>query len=227
MSSSSSSSSSAASPQKRKLEGEHTDKKKKKHAASRQTAPVASELYWLLHEISVAETALAGWNANNHEYPQIKPGVFELVVHPLSHEDEDPHQGKILVCCAQCRDFYNKKRPASIDIRTFAWAVGGCQGRKVKALQKHLDSEMHRKSATKLLHEEKHADMVALIDDAHQAKRDTMEQLFRTIYYLAKTNRPLSDYIPLRNLQVRNGLEEMDLSPLLESNGVLNQASAN
>ena len=170
---------------------------------------------------------MQGWIADQN-YPGIKQGVFELIAHPLSCEDEDPDQGKILVGCAQCKDFYKKKRPASVDVRSFAWADGaGCQGRKVQKLLQHLESKWHLQSSTKLLHEAKKADMPTFIDEAHQDKRNTMELLFRTIYYIAKTNRPLSDYLPLRNLQVRNGLEEMDLSPLSDSKGTLNQASAN
>ncbi len=47
------------------------------------------------------------------------------------------------------------------------------------------------------------------------------------MYYLAKNNRPLSDYVGLRsgNLHVRNGLHEMDLDAA--HGGVLSEPQAN
>ena len=53
--------------------------------------------------------------------------------------------------------------------------------------------------------------MPSHIHESKAEKRQVMEKLFRIVYYLAKNNRPLSDYVGLRNLHVRNGLEEMDL----------------
>jgi hypothetical protein len=89
----------------------------------------------------------------------------------------------------------------------------------------HLDSALHKGTLNKQVHESKRADMPSHIHESKAEKRQVMEKLFRIVYYLAKNNRPLSDYVGLRNLHVRNGREEMDLDAA--RGGVLSEPRAN
>ena len=139
-----------------------------------------------------------------------------MIVHPSADEDSDPQQGKILVGCVRCELFCKGKKPLGVSDQSFAWASGvGCHGRKKKSLLEHITSGLHLASSTNVEAETQAADMPSYVDESKSSKKDTMVKLFRIIYYLAKTNRPLSDYVALRELHVRNGLEEMDLDKLL------------
>jgi hypothetical protein len=66
------------------------------------------------------------------------------------------------------------------------------------------------------------AGVPAEVDKALEPKIEVLVKLFRTILYIAKNRRPLSDYNGLRELQAENGQADMDAV-----SGVLSDPSAN
>jgi hypothetical protein len=197
-------------------------KKSETHEISEdEEGPCPSQHYWLLRELPVAQAFLEKWV----EEGEVGVGVFYLISH--ASDSEDTSAGKIMMGCALCRDHYKNKKPPNIQDRTWAWANGvGCHGRKLEALKSHVSAAMHAVAVVKQVAVGQKADIKACISDANAAKREVMEKLFRIIFHIATTNRPLSDYVPLRNLHVRNGVEEMDLEPS-NGKGLLSQPTAN
>ena len=75
-----------------------------------------------------------------------------------------------------------------------------------KKIFKHLHSDAHIKAKDIVAHQKKNS-MPPHVEVMNSIYLDTTKRIFRTSYYIAKNDRPLSDHQGLVDLQIQNGVD--------------------
>nr|XP_006822890.1 PREDICTED: zinc finger protein 862-like [Saccoglossus kowalevskii] len=85
----------------------------------------------------------------------------------------------------------------------------GCTNFRIESLRKHESSSIHRRAVQKVVIEKSSnpRPLVSCVMNMDQTQYQRLQIIFRTAYYLAKNEKPFSDFADLLTLQEINGVK--------------------